>query len=130
AAWLGQRCTSYRCSGVLEAVTDDNVARGFYRRIYTAGRVRRIFSEEHTGLLARADREALEERFRKGRTEAPDAPNVLVATPTLEMGIDIGDLSATMLCSVPPTTASYLQRVGRAGRKTGNALTLSFVLTR
>jgi ATP-dependent helicase YprA (DUF1998 family) len=43
------------------------------------------------------------------------------------MGIDIGDLSTTMLCSVPPTTASYLQRIGRAGRSTGTALVVSVV---
>ena len=43
------------------------------------------------------------------------------------MGIDIGDLSTTMLCSVPPTTASYLQRIGRAGRTTGTALVVSVV---
>ena len=45
----------------------------------------------------------------------PGAPNVLVATPTLEMGIDIGDLSTVLLASLPRTVASYLQRVGRAG---------------
>ena len=48
--------------------------------------------------------------------------NLLSATPTLEMGVDIGDLSSVMLCSVPPTQASYLQRVGRAGRRDGNAM--------
>ena len=55
---------------------------------------------------------------------------MLVATPTLEMGIDIGDLSAVMLASLPRTVASYLQRVGRAGRLTGNALNLAFVTGR
>ena len=57
----------------------------------------------------------------------PNAPNVLVATPTLEMGIDIGDLSTVMLASLPRSVASYLQRVGRAGRLTGSALDLAFV---
>ena len=47
--------------------------------------------------------------------------NVLSATPTLEMGIDIGDLSSVLLCSVPPAQANYTQRIGRAGRRTGNA---------
>src|SRR5699024_9401384 len=60
----------------------------------------------------------------------PSAPNVLVATPTLEMGIDIGDLAAVMLSSLPRTVASYLQRVGRAGRLSGNSLTLAFLTAR
>ncbi|MCW4276421.1 MAG: DUF1998 domain-containing protein [Candidatus Thiodiazotropha taylori] len=51
----------------------------------------------------------------------------MTATSTLEMGIDIGDLSSTLLCSIPPTVASYLQRIGRAGRKTGTALVLAVV---
>lgn len=52
---------------------------------------------------------------------------MLVATPTLEMGIDIGDLSTIMLGSLPRSVSSYLQRVGRAGRLTGNSLVLAYV---
>ena len=65
----------------------------------------------------------LEKDFASGKHT--DDPNVLTCTSTLEMGIDIGDLSSTMLCSIPPTTASYLQRIGRAGRATGTALIVS-----
>lgn len=68
-----------------------------------------------------------ETAFKHGGTN-PQAPNVLVATPTLEMGIDIGDLSTVMLGSLPRTVASYLQRVGRAGKLTGNSLVLAYVL--
>lgn len=82
--------------------------------------LRRVYSAEHTGLLDREQREALEERF-KQRNPKPWYENLLSATPTLEMGVDIGDLSSVMLCSVPPNQASYLQRVGRAGRVDGNA---------
>jgi DEAD/DEAH box helicase domain-containing protein len=39
------------------------------------------------------------------------------------MGVDIGDLSSVLLCSVPPNQASFLQRMGRAGRRDGNAMT-------
>ena len=38
------------------------------------------------------------------------------------MGINIGDLSSIVLCSIPPNSANFQQRVGRAGRKQGNAL--------
>ena len=58
-----------------------------------------------------------------------DAPNLLTCTPTLEMGIDVGDLSSTMLCSIPPTPTNYLQRIGRSGRSTGNALILALAKT-
>lgn len=57
------------------------------------------------------------------KTPHPWYENLLSATPTLEMGVDIGDLSSVMLCSVPPNQASYLQRIGRAGRRDGNAFT-------
>ncbi len=97
----------------------------YYRARYRKGALRRVFAEEHTGLLTTEEREDLERRFNGGTHN--DDPNVITATSTLEMGIDIGDLSTTMLCSVPPTTASYLQRIGRAGRTTGTALVVSVV---
>lgn len=97
----------------------------YYRTRYRKGALRRVFAHEHTGLLATTEREALEYSFNKG--SHADDPNVVTATSTLEMGIDIGDLSTTMLCSIPPTTANYLQRIGRAGRKTGTALVLSVI---
>ena len=83
--------------------------------------LRRVIPAEHTGLLERAEREALEIRF-KSRHPKPWYENLLSATPTLEMGVDIGDLSQVMLCSVPPSQASFLQRIGRAGRVDGNAV--------
>jgi DEAD/DEAH box helicase domain-containing protein len=92
----------------------------WFARQFSRGDLRRIFSAEHTGLLDRGKREALEQRF-KSKEPQPWHENLLSATPTLEMGVDIGDLSSVLLCSVPPNQASYLQRVGRAGRRDGNA---------
>lgn len=43
------------------------------------------------------------------------------------MGVDIGDLSTVLQCSLPPTLANYLQRIGRAGRRDGNALALTMI---
>ncbi len=124
--WRGRRCPQYRCPGSLRVAAGAGPT--FYGKIYRSGRLERIFPAEHTGLLGREARERLEEAFKAG--DAPAAPNLLVSTPTLEMGIDIGDLSATVLCTVPPTTANYLQRVGRAGRETGNALCLTVANSR
>jgi DEAD/DEAH box helicase domain-containing protein len=105
----------------------DERAQSYYRQFYERRALGRVWSREHTGLLERKSREDLELEFKE--RPRPDAPNMLSCTPTLEMGIDIGDLSATMLCSVPPSASSYLQRVGRAGRSTGNALILTFAST-
>ena len=101
----------------------------FYRRLYASPDMRRVVAREHTSLLDDETRLAYENGF-KGAGTDPHAPNVLVATPTLEMGIDIGDLSSVFLASLPRTVASYLQRVGRAGRLTGNALDLAYVTGR
>jgi len=92
----------------------------WFARQFSRGDLRRIFSAEHTSMLERDKREALEQRF-KSKLPQPWYENLLSATPTLEMGVDIGDLSSVMLCSVPPNQASYLQRIGRAGRHDGNA---------
>ncbi|MCB1171046.1 MAG: DUF1998 domain-containing protein, partial [Leptospiraceae bacterium] len=101
------------------------VRQKYYRDRYRRGAPRRIVAEDHTGLLDPDRREEIEQGFKQ--SDSPLNPNVLVATSTLEMGIDIGDLSSTMLCSVPPATANYLQRIGRAGRSSGTALILTFI---
>ncbi len=118
-------CFRYRCKGHYEP--DGSLGANYYRKLYRSGVTRRVVTGEHTGLLEREAREELEAAFKSGT--AADAPNVLTATPTLEMGIDIGDLSAVMLTSVPRNPASYVQRVGRAGRASGNALITTFVPT-
>ncbi|UFU01872.1 DEAD/DEAH box helicase [Ruania suaedae] len=122
----GAPCLVQRCTGRLVRHRDGE---NFYRQMYAGHDIRRIIAREHTSLLPDKTRLAYEQQF-KAPTPAPDAPNVLVATPTLEMGIDIGDLSAVVLASLPRTVASYVQRVGRAGRLTGNSLALAFVTAR
>lgn len=100
----------------------------YYARYYRQATPRRVFAAEHTGLLARAERERIETEFMAGaatREQQPWFTNLLSSTPTLEMGIDIGDLSTVLLCSVPPTQSNYLQRIGRSGRSDGNSLNLT-----
>lgn len=118
----GTVCRQLGCRGHYVQYVGSNAQ--FYRQLYLTADIKRILAREHTGLLARDKREQVEADFKQGKV------NVLSATPTLEMGIDIGDLSAVLLCSVPPAQANYLQRVGRAGRKTGNAFMTTFAAGR
>ncbi|MEZ5557288.1 MAG: DEAD/DEAH box helicase [Pseudomonadales bacterium] len=67
----------------------------------------------HHGSLAREIRLAVEERLKAGQLRA------IVATSSLEMGIDIGALDEVLLVQSPPSIAATLQRIGRAGHQVG-----------
>lgn len=123
--WKGSPSWEYYSDKGRYSETEYSPRQQYYQDRYRKGALRRVVASEHTGLLATEDRERLELDF--SQTKHTDSPNVLTCTSTLEMGIDIGDLSSTMLCSIPPSTASYLQRIGRAGRSTGTALIVSVV---
>ncbi|QNE74328.1 DEAD/DEAH box helicase [Streptomyces finlayi] len=134
AVWQGTRCPLKRCEGTLARPSADAGGRAardyrsdYYRRLYREAEPYSVVAAEHTGVLSRKEREEVEKGFRRG--EKHTDPNVLSCTPTLELGIDIGQLEAVVLASLPPTTAGYVQRVGRAGRSTGNAFMVSLADT-
>ncbi|MEN2999725.1 MAG: DEAD/DEAH box helicase [Acidilobaceae archaeon] len=68
-------------------------------------------AEVHRAGLSAEHRRRVEEAFLRGEL------NALVSTPTLELGMDIGDLDAVIMASMPKSFASYLQRAGRTGRR-------------
>lgn len=77
-------------------------------------RIARNFGQKflvHRAGLSPDERRAVEIKMQKGEVGG------VVATPTLELGIDVGILDAVVLASPPPTYAKYLQRAGRAGRR-------------
>ena len=116
-------CQRFHCYG---RYRPQETGLDYYGKLYATGDVQRIFAQEHTGLLERDERQDLEEQFKAEPGEKePWFPNLLSCTPTLELGIDIGNLSSLILCSVPPAPANYLQRIGRSGRRDGNALNLT-----
>ncbi len=67
----------------------------------------------HHGSLAAAQRAEIEEQLKAGRIRA------LVATSSLELGIDMGAIDLVIQIESPPSVASGLQRIGRAGHRVG-----------
>lgn len=76
----------------------------------------------HSSLSATERRHA-EEAF----AQASDC--VIVATSALELGIDVGDLDRVIQIDAPPTVASFLQRMGRTGRRAGSSRNCLFLAT-
>jgi ATP-dependent Lhr-like helicase len=62
---------------------------------------------------------ALDERQRSEQAFAESRNCVIVATSTLELGVDVGDLDRVIQVNAPATVASFLQRIGRSGRRPG-----------
>jgi ATP-dependent Lhr-like helicase len=69
----------------------------------------------HHGSLAAAQRSEIEEQLKAGRLRA------LVATSSLELGIDMGAVDLVVQIEAPPSVASAVQRIGRAGHHVGAA---------
>jgi len=66
----------------------------------------------HTGVLAAGERERIEDAMKNDRY------GVCVATSTLEVGIDIGDIEVIVLADPPFSINAFLQRIGRGNRQT------------
>jgi ATP-dependent Lhr-like helicase len=67
----------------------------------------------HHGSLAAAQRSDIEEMLKAGRIKA------LIATSSLELGIDMGAIDLVIQIEAPPSVASGMQRIGRAGHQVG-----------
>lgn len=74
----------------------------------------------HFGALPAEERELAENSMRTDRYGA------CVATSTLEIGIDIGDVDAVVLADLPRTISSFLQRIGRGNRRSDSCRVVGF----
>nr|WP_253770027.1 ATP-dependent helicase [Goodfellowiella coeruleoviolacea] len=86
-----------------EAIGESGVARG----------VAPVVARAHHGSMSREQRTQVEEELKSGRLPC------VVATSSLELGIDMGAVDLVVQVEAPPTVASGLQRVGRAGHQVG-----------
>jgi len=72
-----------------------------------------LLARAHHGSVSKEQRAAVEEDLKSGRLRA------VVATSSLELGIDMGAVDLVIQVEAPPSVASGLQRIGRAGHQVG-----------
>ncbi|MFQ5751488.1 MAG: helicase-related protein, partial [bacterium] len=113
------RCTGWHCDG--ELVFEPENPDSYDLQLLDQG-IEMIRPKEHSAQVPAEERERIEYLF-KGDS---DAVNTLVCTPTLELGVDIGQLDTVLLRNVPPLPANYWQRVGRAGRRHRMAVNMTY----
>lgn len=105
-------------------LTPKDLSENYFRTIYSKdfGESARVEVAEHSGQVEGEERKKIENRFKDPKSTL----NTIVCTPTMELGIDIGALSAVYLRNVPPSPSNYAQRAGRAGRKNQPSLISTF----
>lgn len=119
-------CPMYRCAGsIIPMEPEGALSSHHYRRLYNVDRILPMRVEEHTAQLNSQAASDLQKMFETGKV------NVLSCSTTFEMGVDVGELEAVILHNVPPEPANYVQRAGRAGRRSSStAFTLTYAQRR
>ena len=109
-------CPEMKCNGRLVEVSASELKdEPYYNSLFADNKIIPMVSREHTAQLSSKTAGEYQKDFEEGKI------NVLSCSTTFEMGVDVGELEATFQRNVPPETANYIQRAGRAGRRTSSA---------
>ncbi|MCM3800205.1 DEAD/DEAH box helicase [Caldibacillus thermoamylovorans] len=118
-------CPTFRCEGSLVEYEEGMNRFSYYKQLYSKMKPLPLIAQEHTAQLTSEYASRLQNRFEKGEV------NLLSCSTTFEMGVDVGQLEAVFMRNVPPETANYIQRAGRAGRRTeSTAFSLTYAKRR
>ncbi|OBH19694.1 DEAD/DEAH box helicase [Mycolicibacter sinensis] len=110
-------CPNNTCDGKLsertipDAASDTNHYRVIYQTMTTAP----LSAREHTAQWSAREAATIQDEFIRGQV------NVLSCSTTFELGVDVGELQSVVMRNMPPKTANYIQRAGRAGRRAASA---------
>lgn len=114
------KCTEYHCRGTVQKTGRDQ--ENFDVVQYTELAFVPMKTWEHSAQVPQEKRQEVEQEFKKTNGKY----NCIVCTPTLELGVDIGQLEMVLMRNVPPATTNYAQRSGRAGRRHRLAIVFTY----
>ncbi len=118
----GLGCARTRCTGLMQRWVGPIESANLNAKLIAASSATPLLAGEHSAAVPEDDRLEAEAGFKL----TPPRPNVLVCTPTLELGVNIGDLEGVAMRNVPPSPANYAQRAGRTGRETRTGVIAGF----